>query len=94
LEDAEYSHEELRDKFDQALAPGGAPSAHARRFRAELDALDQGRWALQRELQTRAMQQRNQTLAHAAAERHAERELRAEDATATFRRRKAGSAPS
>lgn len=28
------------------------------------------------------MQQRNQTLAHAAAERHAERELRAEDAKA------------
>jgi len=43
LEEAEYQREELRAKLDQALAPGGKPSAHARRFMAELQALDEGR---------------------------------------------------
>jgi hypothetical protein len=82
FEDAEYDREEVRAKLDQALAPGGKPSAHARRFQAELDAIDQNRQALSVEMGTRRMQEANKELAHAAAIRHAERELRAEDARA------------
>ena len=82
IEEAEYQREELRDALDKIHSPGSKPSAHARRLQAELKTLDEGRRALSVELQTRELQGANKELAHRAAVRDSERELRAEDAKA------------
>lgn len=82
IEENEYQRDEVRDALDKIHSPGSKPNAHARRLQAELKALDEGRRALSVELETRRLQGANKELAHRAAVRDAERELRAEDAKA------------
>lgn len=82
LEALELEREELWARLKAAEDNQGLRPAHYRKVRREYEALAERQATLRTELQTRELQGVNKELAHRAAVRHAERELRAEDAKA------------
>ncbi len=82
LEASEEEHDDLRLALEQALAPGGKPTAKARRLQREYDALMQTRAAMSAEVQARALRGATAIGMSSLATKKAARELKAEDAAA------------
>jgi hypothetical protein len=79
LEAVELQREVLWSELRAAEDNKGSRPAHYRKVKGDYEALAEKQATLRTELQSRELQEMNKVLGRQAAERHAERELRAED---------------
>jgi hypothetical protein len=82
LEAVELQREVLWSELRAAEDNKGSRPAHYRKVKGDYEALAEKQATLRTELQSRELQEMNKVLGRQAAERHAERMLRAEDAQA------------